>query len=126
MLHFPPILAGSKSHLDQFHRPSTWGFLIFILQGALVSVGVTLLPIEQRFNFVTEGIMVTAAGGLGILLHLMAIYTMVRGVTGCSSSSISGGSKKHFFSLSTRLLAPIDIVFLVLGRNSVTQCHKNC
>ena len=31
MLFFPPILAGSKSHLDQFHRPSTWGFLIFIL-----------------------------------------------------------------------------------------------
>ena len=35
-------------------------------------------------------------------------------VTGCSGS-ISGGSKKHFFSLSTRLLAPMDVLFLLLG-----------
>ena len=32
MLRFPPILAGTKSHIDPFHRPSTWEFLIFILQ----------------------------------------------------------------------------------------------
>ena len=30
----------------------------------------------------TEGILVTVFGGLGIVLHLMAIYTMARGVTG--------------------------------------------
>ena len=35
-----------------------------------------------RFNLVTEGILVTVFGGLGIVLHLMAIYTMARGVTG--------------------------------------------
>ena len=87
------------------------------------TVSVTFLSIEYRFSFVTEGIMVTVVGGLGILLHLMAIYTMARGVTG--SSSISGGSKKHFFSLSTRLLAPIDIVFLVLGRNSERLSRRN-
>ena len=27
MLCFPPILAWTKSYLDQFHRLSTWGFL---------------------------------------------------------------------------------------------------
>ena len=84
----------------------------------------TLLSIECRFNFVTEGIMVTVVGGLGILLHLMAIYTMARGVTG--SSSISGGSRKHFFSLSTRLLAPIDIIFLILGQLYTHLCHRKC
>ena len=31
MLRFPPILAGSKSHLDQFYWPSAWGFMVFTL-----------------------------------------------------------------------------------------------
>ena len=74
---------------------------------------VTLLSIKHRFNYVTEGILETVVGGIGILLNLMAIYTMTRGVTG--SGSISGGSKKHFFSLATRLLAPMDIIFQLLG-----------
>ena len=31
MLRFPPILAGTKSHLDHFHQPSKTGFCKFSL-----------------------------------------------------------------------------------------------
>ena len=31
MLRFPPILAGTKSHLDHFHQPSKSGFFKFRL-----------------------------------------------------------------------------------------------
>ena len=43
----------------------------------------------------TEGILVTVFGGLGIVLHLMAIYTMARGVTGSGREAIQHTSRIH-------------------------------
>ena len=36
MLRFPPILAGTKSHLDHFHRPSKSRFFKFPLLSRVI------------------------------------------------------------------------------------------
>ena len=49
-----PILAGTKSHLDLFHQPSTWGFWVFPLQMVVgqrwVSCIVRASPIVQSIS----------------------------------------------------------------------------
>ena len=79
MLRFPPILAATKSHLDQFHRPSTWGFSFFSLHvlckdywwedlSAIFEPFTTLISVEPTQYYELElltGIVLELLGELG-------------------------------------------------------------